>query len=924
MGETSGRTDAGVPRARRSNLRPGLTSFVGREGERREVARLIETTRLVTLTGSGGSGKTRLACEVAAEVADAFAGGVWVVELESLQDATLVPEAIAGVAGAEDEPGLPALEVAAELLGSEETLLVLDNCEHVLEACADAAAELLVHAPTLRLLATSREPLAVPGETVWQVPPLSVPATGAEAEPETLEGYDAVRLFCERARLAQPGFALTAENAAAVTRICRGLDGVPLAIELAAGRLPLLQPEEIASRLDERLATVSAPVRGLPDRQRTLRAVMDWSYDLLPEGEQALFRRLGVFAGGFVLDSAAHVSELEPGEMLGLLDGLVRRSLVRAEDHGGHTRYRLLEVVRRYALERLEEAGEDAEAGARHARWCVSVAEEAEDALTGGEGEVERLAVLEAEHDNFRAALRWALGPGADPHLAQRLAGALARFWELGGNVAEGRAWLQAAVDGGGPPSPPRAKALLRAAVFARIQGDYPGSRRLAEEALRVVREIGDELGEASSLTALGGVAWSSGERARSLSTDSLALGRLLRQTRGITDSVSELGVLVWESGDRSDVRALHEQGLEIARRCGDERAEAESLLWLGNTDVAAGEPAGARARYEEALPRFRALGDRRRVADVLSNLALVAHAEGDPEGAAELHAESLGLRRQVGHRRGIAVSCLNLGELAHARGRPEEARALFEEASAIAEELGDEQIRLASAARLGEDGPEAASSSPDPGSVPAASAPAAEGALRREGEFWTLLFEDRTVRLKDSKGIRHLAQLLRHPHRELHVLDLVHAETPATGAGGGGADPAERLVVRADPFGDAGEVLDAEAKAAYRRRLTDLEEEIAEAESWGDPERASRATEEKQLLVDELASAVGLGGRDRRVSAASERARWSVSRSVKTAIRRIGEAHPSLGRHLETAVRTGVFCVYAPDPRAPIAWDIS
>lgn len=370
---------------------------------------------------------------------------------------------------------------------------------------------------------------------------------------------------------------------------------------------------------------------------------------------------------------------------------------------------------------------------------------------------------------------------------------------------------------------------------------------------------------------------------------------------------------MAWDAGDPTAVRALHERALEIARRRGDADAEAGSLLWLGNVAFATGDRNEAGTRYEQALDILRRTGNRRRTADALGNLGLLAQAEGDPATAERLHTESLELRRAIGHRRGIAVACLNLGDLALASGRSREAEAFFAEARDLAGDLGDERIHAVAASRL--PGPATSEGTPPP-------AASSTATLRREGEVWAFEFEGQAVRVKDAKGVRHLATLLAHPRREFHVLDLARGGTAPGSLGS--ADHTDRLVVRADPFGDAGEVLDPAAKEAYRARIRELDEEIEDAEAWSDPERGTRAREEREQLVQQLASAVGLGGRDRAVSGASERARWSVSRTIRSAIRRIGEHHPALADHLEHAVATGTFCAYEPDPALPLTWEVS
>jgi len=411
-----------------------LSSFVGRERELQELKRLLSSTRLLTLTGPGGVGKTRLALEVARNLrsGEVFADGVWLAGLAPLADAALLPQTTAAALGIREEPGRAVLETLQESLRARRLLLVLDNCEHLVGACAELADALLHACPLLTILATSREALNIAGETVWPVPPLSVPAQAETWSPDGLLRLEAVRLFVERARTAVPRFALSDANAAAVAEICTRLDGLPLAIELAAARIRLLGPDQIAARLGDRFRLLSRGARTAIPRHQTIGALVDWSYELLPEDEQTLFCRVGVFAGDWSLEAAEAVGGgggIEPSAVLDLLGRLVDKSLVEAQlpNPRGMVRYRLLETLREYALERLTAETTLAAARHRHARYFLELVERADARLWAGDdaGAVSR---IEPEYDNVRAALRHFLATG-EAECAARLAGALGTFW---------------------------------------------------------------------------------------------------------------------------------------------------------------------------------------------------------------------------------------------------------------------------------------------------------------------------------------------------------------------------------------------------------------------------------------------------------------------------------------------------------------
>ncbi|HEV2741795.1 MAG TPA: hypothetical protein VGV91_01430 [Rubrobacter sp.] len=403
-----------TPQRPPNNLPLELSSFVGREKELAEVGRLLENNRLMTLTGTGGCGKTRLALAVAGELVDGFEGGVRLVELAPLADPSLVPQAVGSTLGVREQPGRSPTETLSDYLRPKKALIILDNCEHLVEACAELAETLLRSCPKLRVLATSREALGITGEVAWPVPSLSLPDLRRLPEIEGLPRNEAIRLYLERTAAVKPSFALTEQNAPLVARVCYQLDGIPLAIELAAARAKVLSVEQIADRLDDSFRLLSAGGRTVSPRHSTLQAAMDWSHELLSDEEQVLFRRLSVFAGGFTLEAAESAcagEDLGGDEVLGLLSHLVDKSLVVAWERDEQMRYRLLETVRQYGRDKLRGSGEDAELGRRHAAFFVTLAEEAERERSGPD-QARWLVRLEAEHDNVRAALSWSLGEG--------------------------------------------------------------------------------------------------------------------------------------------------------------------------------------------------------------------------------------------------------------------------------------------------------------------------------------------------------------------------------------------------------------------------------------------------------------------------------------------------------------------------------
>jgi non-specific serine/threonine protein kinase len=662
-----------------------------------EVKQFLATTRLLTLTGSGGCGKTRLALQLAADVLEEYPEGVWLVELAALADPALVPQTVASALGVREEPGRPLTATLTEYLRGKQVLLVLDNCEHLLSACVQLADALLRGCPSLRMLASSREGLGIRGEQTYRVPSLTMPDARHLPPLETVHEFEAVQLFADRARLSQATFLITLANAPAVAQICERLDGIPLAIELAAARVRALPVEQIHERLDDMFRLLTGGSRTALPRQQTLRALIDWSFDLLSEGEQTLLRRLSVFAGGWTLGAAEAVcmgENVEAWEVLDLLTSLVDKSLVPYDEQGGEGRYRLLETVRQYARDRLLDSGEAAAVWARHCDWCLTLAEQAEEGLhtTSQKAWLDR---LEREHDNLRAALGWCSSDG--PEAGLRLGGALREFWWVRGYHMEGREHLAAllALPGAEAHTAARAKALHGAGRLAYSHADFETARAFFEESLAIQRGLGNKRGIAESLNLLGWAAHAQGDygAARPPQEESLAISRELGHKHGIAWSLIHLGQGALEQGEYGAARTLLEEGLAISRELGHKEGVAGSLEPLGCVAHAQGEYEAARVLFEQSLAVSRELGGKDLIAWSLNGLGWVAHAEGEYRTAQALFEQSLAIFRELGSRGDIAWSLTSLGHVARLQGEYGKARALFEESLAIERELGEKRV---------------------------------------------------------------------------------------------------------------------------------------------------------------------------------------------------------------------------------------
>ncbi|MHC4969104.1 MAG: protein kinase domain-containing protein [Planctomycetota bacterium] len=681
-----------------NNLPQPATSFIGRGEQLQELALLLSGARLLTLTGAGGCGKTRLSLVLARRVLGRFPNGVYVAELAPTSNPDFVPGAVAAALGVKDQVNRTTTQALGEHLADGNFLLILDNCEHVLDAVSALTGELLRAAPGLRIVATSREALRVPGEHVWRVPSLTLPPSD---ELDEVASAEATTLFVDRARSLRPTFTLSSSNAAAITRICRRLDGIPLALELAAARTRILTPQEIDERLDDRFRLLAGDARGVAERHRTLRAAVDWSYQTLSHGEKRMLRALSVFAGGWTLDAAVAVcgpggqvedgTDLDDLAVLDLLTHLVDKSLAMAEDTPSESRYRMLETVRQYTAERLQEADEALGACDRHLDFYLALAEEAEPQLTGA-SQATWLERLETEHENLLTALDRGETATDGPVKALQLCRAVMRLWLVHGHYKRGLEACATALarPGAQQRSAARAGALYTAGVMVQSLGDYEHATELASEALDIHREHDDRKGMALSLNSLGNLAYWQGNlaQAQRLHEESLAINRELGGKRGIAASLNNLANVAIDCGSLVEARRLYEEALEINRQIGNPTAQSINLNNLGLIRFWQGDVVGARL-HEESLAIRRDLGDRHGIAESLNNLGKAARSEGDLARARRLHEEGLVMRRDLGEKLGITDSLDDAALLAARLEEHERAARLLGAAERLRERMG-------------------------------------------------------------------------------------------------------------------------------------------------------------------------------------------------------------------------------------------
>jgi predicted ATPase/DNA-binding CsgD family transcriptional regulator len=682
------------------NLPSQLTSFIGREKEIETVKQLISPHgggRLLTLTGAGGSGKTRLALEAAAKLLESFPDGVWFIEFASLTDPALVPQSLLTTLGLSEQADRSALAIISDFLQPKRLLLVLDNCEHLIQAGAQLAETLLRACPTLHILTTSREALGVDGEKLYLVPTLTTPDP-THANFETLEQYEAVQLFVERAQAAWSGFVLTNDNALPVAQVCYQLDGIPLALELAAARVKALRVEQIAIRLEDRFDLLTGGRRTALPRHQTLHSLIDWSYDLLLEPERVLLRRLSVFAGGWTLESAEAVcvgDGIDTDAVLDLMTQLVNKSLVLVErEHGQEARYRMLETVREYARGRLIKAGETEQLRNLHLDFFLHWAERAEPKLRGPQ-QIEWLDQLETEHDNLRAALEWSSTQSEGVEANLRLAGALLAFWHQRGHVSEGRSWLDRALTRSvtSDASDVRAKALHAAGYLARLQGDTITARALLEASIDLWRALGSagNLGLAQTLATLAEAMRRLGDpaAARSLASEAVTICREQGERWGLAYALSWLGYALRDLEDFASARSVINESVTLWQDLGDLWGLRVATSNLADVALRAGDYEFARDHQAKCITIAQQLGDTHGLALALEDFGIATLNMGDRSQTKPYFQESSDLFRKLGNKTGQAICSYYLGYLAMFEGDIQQAKTFFEQELALARTTG-------------------------------------------------------------------------------------------------------------------------------------------------------------------------------------------------------------------------------------------
>lgn len=641
------------------NLRQQVTSFIGREKETADVIRLLSETRLLTLTGMGGTGKTRLSLQAAVDVLDNYPDGVWLIELAPLTDPALVLQTVALVLGIKEQKGQPLQQTVLDWLAPKSLLLLLDNAEHLLQACAELTSAILRSCPNVSVLVTSREALGIAGEQTYPIPSLSLPDPKQPATVDSVSTYEAVRLFIDRARAVKPDFAVTNDNAPTVAHLCYQLDGIPLALELAAARVRAMPLEQIAARLDDRFRLLTGGSRTALPRQQTLRALVDWSYDLLSEPERTMLCRLSVFSGGWTIEAAESVcagEEIEDWEVLDFLLSLVDKSLVVYDEHEGNGRYRLLETLRQYAQEKATERGGTEQVRNQHIAYFLQFAQTLKSDMIGAKQSV-GMMLLETEHDNLRAALAWCDHAPDGAQIGLQFTASLLKFWDVRGYWHEGVMQYKRALSRPGADSPTKARAdaLIGAGTLTRYQAEYRTSRILFEEALQIRQALGDRAGTAQVFNNIGAIE--------------------LRQ------------------GNEAQAKILYEQSLSIRRELNDKVGMAACLLNLGTVAQETGQNLEAWERYRESLVLYEDIGDTSNRAILLTNMGNLALSEKSYEEARTFYKQSLELARAGDDKFGTALALVNLGMLLCLMGEYAPSAASFADCLPLCQELGEQRL---------------------------------------------------------------------------------------------------------------------------------------------------------------------------------------------------------------------------------------
>lgn len=675
------------------NMPVNLTSFIGREKEILEITHLLDSQRFVTISGPGGVGKTRLALQAASVSMNQFLDGGWFIDLASISNPTSVTDFVIKTLGLREDGYLSALEILLYYFQDKTILLIIDNCEHVLPGVIPLIQHLLGGTSNLKILATSREPLGLAGETLWSITPLSTPKMGQEISIKTLLQYEAVALFVERAKAARSDFLLTKENAQAVAQLCTRLDGIPLALEIAAARTRVLSVGDIVERLDNQFNFLISN-QNVPLRQKTLRNLIDWSHELLPENERILFRRLSIFAGGWTLQAAEAVcsgESLSSFEVLDLLVHLIDKSLVITETLQGSTRFRLLETIRQYARERLIESQEENLIARIHATYFTQLAEESSIELWG-RNQARWLKQLDAEIDNLRAAQEW-MASNKDAHdLLLRMACGLWRFWRIRGHNQEGRALLEFALaHNPNAPKSLRAEGLRGAGKLALQLADYEPARAMTQESLALSSELGDKKRIGRSLDTLGEIAYYQGDYAQAIDfhTKSHGIMSEIGNKEGVANSLRQLGVIARDRGEYQKATKMLEQSLKLCRELEDKILLSKTLNNLGLVKHRLCFYNHATELFEEAVTLYQELNDRLGIANTLQNLGNAARDQGELKRAEPLYEECLKLQQAIGDKRGIAQTMADMAELAFYQGKFVKTSELAEQSLRLFQDLG-------------------------------------------------------------------------------------------------------------------------------------------------------------------------------------------------------------------------------------------
>lgn len=681
--------------ARPNNLPVQLTSFIGREKEMKYAKELLMNSRLLTIAGTGGAGKTRFSLQMGADLVDDFANGVWLIELAELNDPFLLTQSFLDCFGIKEEQDKTPEQTLTDFLKHKEILIILDNCEHLIRACAVLAERLLLQCPRLKIITTSREALNCAGEQIYRIPALTLPHPRSKDTPDQLTQYESVRLFIERALAVNPEFKVTNENAPALAEVCSRLDGIPLAIELAAARTKVLSVEKIHKRLNDRFGLLKGGTRTALPRQQTLRALFDWSYELLTEKEKILWSRLSVFSCGLTLEAAEAICSdetIRKNCIIDLLTGLSEKSIIIFDE--SKERYRLLESIKQYGREKLKNKNE---IFSKHLDYFLELSQTAKPELKGSNVKL-WLNIFEADHNNFLSAIEW----GVENEEAEKggmIADAFWKYWEISGQYSSGIRILEIILNKKGDLSETtRVKLLNKVGNLYKFQGNYEVAGKFFEESLSISQKMKDKIGISASFINLGSLAFTQGdfEQAKKFFEESIAIKRDLGDKIGIAGSLNNLGGISFSQGEYKQAKEYYESSLAIRKEIGDKIGIAASLNNLGGLELYQGNYEQAKKLFEESLSIKKEVGDKKGIAYTLGYVGSVSNQQGDYEQTKKIYEESLSILKEIGDKQGIADFLNNLGNLASSQSNYEEARKFYEKSLNAFREI-DARLGIAS-----------------------------------------------------------------------------------------------------------------------------------------------------------------------------------------------------------------------------------